>query len=316
MVIGASGQIGAELIEKLVELHGGDQVIATDIKPAVEFSIPEVMFFQLDVLDKENLYQIVKKHNVDEIYLLAALLSAVSENKIKSAWDLNMNGLFNVLDLARENHISKIFWPSSIAVFGITTPKFNTPQTTILEPLTVYGISKLSGERWCEYYNNKFGVDVRSLRYPGIISYKSKPGGGTTDYAVDVFHGAVKDGRYTSYLADDVILPMVYMDDAIRATMELMRAEETQLSIKSSYNISAMSFSPADIAKEIKKTIPDFSMNYAPDFRNDIALTWPSQIDDSKSRKEWNWKHKFDLNNTTELMLTEVKKQHKIKEII
>ena len=252
LVIGSSGQIGTELIHALTKIYGKNQVVATDIYPKHEGNHDGVLFLKMDVLDASHLVRVVKEHNISEVYLLAALLSAVSESKIKSAWDLNMNGLFNVLELARQGQIKKVFWPSSIAVFGPTTPKEDSPQHAILEPTTVYGISKSAGERWCDYYHQKFNIDVRSIRYPGIISYKSLPGGGTTDYAVDIFHEAIKHQRYTCFIEKDVYLPMMYMDDAIRATIELMQVDKAALSTFKSYNISAISFSPEEIAKEIR----------------------------------------------------------------
>ena len=303
LVIGSSGQIGVELIEQLSKIHGTKNVIASDIRPRLENNIKGVEYLTLDVLDKPKLYEVIKKYRVKEVYLLAALLSAVAEKNIQFAWDLNMRGLFNVLDLAKEKHINKVFWPSSIAVFGPTSPKINTPQTTILEPSTVYGISKMAGERWCEYYFLKFGVDVRSLRYPGIISYKSPPGGGTTDYAVEIFHAAVNKGNYNCFIEKDITLPMIYMDDAIRATIELMNIDRKDLTINSSYNLSGMSFAPNEIADELKKHYPNFKMTYEKDFRNDIAVTWPSVIDDSLARKDWNWNHEYDLRKTTIEML-------------
>ena len=303
LVIGSSGQIGVELVEQLSKIHGPNNVIASDIKPRLKNKIKGVENLTLDVLDKPKLLEVIKKYKIKEVYLLAALLSAVAEKKIQFAWDLNMQGLFNVLDLAKEKYINKIFWPSSIAVFGPTSPKLNTPQTTILEPSTVYGISKMAGERWCEYYFLKFGVDVRSLRYPGIISYKSPPGGGTTDYAVEIFHAAVNKGNYKCFIEKDITLPMIYMDDAIRATIELMNIDRKDLTINSSYNLSGMSFAPNEIADELKKHYPNFKMTYEKDFRNDIAVTWPSVIDDSLARKDWNWNHEYDLRKTTIEML-------------
>ena len=303
LVIGSSGQIGVELVEQLSKIHGPNNVIASDIKPRLKNKIKGVENLTLDVLDKPKLLEVIKKYKIKEVYLLAALLSAVAEKKIQFAWDLNMQGLFNVLDLAKEKYINKIFWPSSIAVFGPTSPKLNTPQTTILEPSTVYGISKMTGERWCEYYFLKFGVDVRSLRYPGIISYKSPPGGGTTDYAVEIFHAAVNKGNYKCFIEKDITLPMIYMDDAIRATIELMNIDRKELTINSSYNLSGMSFAPNEIADELKKHYPNFKMTYEKDFRNDIAVTWPSVIDDSLARKDWNWNHEYDLRKTTIEML-------------
>ena len=307
LVIGSSGQIGVELIEQLAKDFGPNQVIAADIKLVSEGKTLGVEYITLDVLDKEKLFEIIKQHNISEVYLLAAMLSAIAEKNIQLAWDLNMKGLFNILDLAKEKHIEKIFWPSSIAVFGPTSPKLNTPQSTLLEPSTVYGISKMSGERWCEYYFLKYGVDVRSLRYPGIISYKSPPGGGTTDYAIEIFHAAINHGFYDSFIAKEVTLPMVYMQDAIRATMEIMQVERKKLTINSSYNLAAISFSPEEIANEIKLLFPEFQITYSPDFRNNIALSWPSVIDDSFARNDWGWEHNFDLKKTTLEMVNGIK---------
>ena len=307
LVIGSSGQIGVELIEQLAKDFGPNQVIAADIKLVSEGKTLGVEYITLDVLDKEKLFEIIKQHNISEVYLLAAMLSAIAEKNIQLAWNLNMKGLFNILDLAKEKYIEKIFWPSSIAVFGPTSPKLNTPQSTLLEPSTVYGISKMSGERWCEYYFLKYGVDVRSLRYPGIISYKSPPGGGTTDYAIEIFHAAINHGFYDSFIAREVTLPMVYMQDAIRATMEIMQVERKKLTINSSYNLAAISFSPEEIANEIKLLFPEFQITYSPDFRNNIALSWPSIIDDSFARNDWGWKHNFDLKKTTLEMVNGIK---------
>ena len=307
LVIGSSGHIGVELIEQLAKDFGANQVIASDIKSIFDKKNSAVEYVTLDVLDKEKLFKIIKDHNISEVYLLAAMLSAIAEKNSQLAWDLNMKGLFNILDLAKEKHIEKIFWPSSIAVFGPTSPKLNTPQSTLLEPSTVYGISKVSGERWCEYFFLKYGVDVRSLRYPGIISYKSQPGGGTTDYAIEIFHAAINQGFYNSFISHEVILPMIYMKDAIRATMEIMRADRKTLSINSSYNLAAISFNPAEIANEIKLLFPDFKITYSPDFRNKIALSWPSIIDDSVARKDWDWKHEFDLKKTILEMINGIK---------
>ena len=307
LVIGSSGQIGVELIEQLAIDFGPNQVIASDIKTVSEGKTLGVEYITLDVLDNEKLFEIIKQHNISEVYLLAAMLSATAEKNIQLAWDLNMKGLFNILDLAKEKHIEKIFWPSSIAVFGPTSPKLNTPQSTLLEPSTVYGISKMSGERWCEYYFLKYGVDVRSLRYPGIISYKSPPGGGTTDYAIEIFHAAINHGFYDSFIAKEVTLPMVYMQDAIRATMEIMQVERKKLSINSSYNLAAISFNPEEIFNEIKLLFPEFQITYNPDFRNNIALSWPSIIDDSFARNDWGWKHNFDLKKTTLEMVNGIK---------
>jgi nucleoside-diphosphate-sugar epimerase len=307
LVIGSSGQIGVELIEQLAKDFGPNQVVAADIKTVSKRKTLGVEYVTLDVLDKERLFEIIKEHHISEVYLLAAMLSAIAEKNIQLAWDLNMKGLFNILDLAKEKHIEKIFWPSSIAVFGPTSPKLNTPQSTLLEPSTVYGISKMSGERWCEYYFLKYGVDVRSLRYPGIISYKSPPGGGTTDYAIEIFHAAINLGFYDSFIAKEVTLPMVYMNDAIRATMEIMQVDRKKLTINSSYNLAAISFNPEEISNEIKLLFPEFKITYSPDFRNDIALSWPSVIDDSFARNDWGWKHNFDLKKTTLEMVNGIK---------
>jgi len=310
LVIGSSGQIGVELIEQLSKIHGPKKVIGSDIKPVLSNKVEGVEYLLLDVLNKAKLLKVIKDYNISEVYLLAALLSAVAEKNVQLAWDLNMQGLFNVLELAKDKHIHKIFWPSSIAVFGPTSPKLNTPQTTILEPSTVYGISKMAGERWCEYYFLKFGVDIRSLRYPGIISYKSPPGGGTTDYAIEIFHAAITKRKYQCFIDENVTLPMIYMDDAIRATIELMNIDRNRLTIKSSYNLSGMSFSPNEIANELKKHFPTFKMTYDKDFRNEIALSWPSVIDDSSARKDWNWNHQFDLTATTKEMLKGISLVH------
>jgi nucleoside-diphosphate-sugar epimerase len=313
LVIGASGQIGIELIDKLSAQYGIDQVIATDIKLQPGIYGEGVKSLQLDVLDKVKLFDIIKSNDVSEIYLLAALLSAVSEKKIQSAWDLNMKGLFNVLELAREKHIQRVFWPSSIAVYGTSSPLNNTPQRTILEPLTVYGISKMAGERWCEYYYEKFNVDVRSLRYPGIISHKSKPGGGTTDYAVNIFYSAIENQKYRCFLEENIQLPMMFMDDAIRATMEIMNVERSSLSINSSYNVAAMDFTPKQLAKEIANYIDGFQISYEPDFRNNIAKSWPNSISDSPARNDWGWEHRFDLPKTTKIMIEAIQKKKRLK---
>ena len=300
LVIGSSGQIGTELTEKLQEIYGTGNVVASDIKKPQNFSGE---FEELDVLDEKRLDEIVSKHRISQVYLLAALLSATAEKNPQFAWKLNMNGLFNVLDLAKEKKIKKVYWPSSIAVFGPSTPKENVPQHTVMDPTTVYGISKLAGERWCEYYFLKHGVDVRSVRYPGLISYKSPPGGGTTDYAVDIFYQAIEKGNYQCFLKEDTVLPMMYMPDALRATIELMETEAKNVRVRSSYNIAAMSFSPKEIAAEIKKNIPSFSIAYQPDFRQSIADSWPKSIDDSFAKKDWNWKHKITLTDMVSDML-------------
>jgi nucleoside-diphosphate-sugar epimerase len=300
MVIGANGQIGTDLVSGLAQRFGAENVIATDIR---EGNHGEVLFESLDILDNERLEILIKKHNVGTVYLLAALLSATAEQKPMAAWKLNMDGLFNVLELAKAGTIEKIFWPSSIAVFGPTTPRDNTPQTTVMEPTTVYGISKLAGERWCEYYFNKYGIDVRSIRYPGLISYKAEPGGGTTDYAVDIYYKAIQQGNYECYLEDDTYLPMMYMEDAIKATIDLMQADEEKIKIRSSYNLAGISFSPVEISKEIKKHIPDFNISYVPDFRQEIANSWPKSINDSEACKDWGWENSYDLESMTKAML-------------
>ncbi|MDX1445472.1 NAD-dependent epimerase/dehydratase family protein [Lishizhenia sp.] len=306
LVIGASGQIGTELVLELRKRFGTDAVIASDVKPDCPELLKDGQYAQLDVLDREKVWNFVEENKVTEIYLLAALLSATAEKHPDFAWKLNMDGLFNILDLAKEKKIEKIFWPSSIAVFGPTTPADQTPQTTIMEPTTVYGISKQAGERWCEYYNKIYGVDVRSIRYPGLISYTSLPGGGTTDYAVDIFYNARKRNTYTSFLSEDTALPMMYMEDAIRATIELMEAPEENIKIRSSYNLAGLSFTPEDLTKSIQKHQPDFTINYAPDFRQKIADTWPNSIDDSAAKKDWGWKEKYDIDKMVEVMLENV----------
>ncbi len=303
LIIGACGQIGTELTKKLRNLYGKDNVIASDVKEGDAEYMASGPFEVVNALDFDQIANVVEKYNVDEVYLMAALLSATAEKNPAFAWDLNMNSLFHVLNLAKEGKIKKIFWPSSIAVFGPTTPKQNTPQYTVMEPSTVYGISKQAGERWCEYYHNKYGVDVRSIRYPGLISWSTLPGGGTTDYAVDIYHKALQDGTYTCFLSEDTRLPMMYMDDAIRATIEIMQAPVEHIKIRSSYNLSAMDFTPKEIAETIQQHIPDFTINYEPDFRQKIADSWPQSIDDSHARNDWNWKHDYDLKSMTSDML-------------
>lgn len=300
MVIGANGQIGTDLVRGLAQRIGAENVIASDIR---EGNHGDVQFELLDILDADKLKELIEKNNVGTVYLLAALLSATAEKNPMFAWKLNMDGLFNVLELAKEGIIEKIFWPSSIAVFGPTTPRDNTPQTTVMEPSTVYGISKLAGERWCEYYFNKYGIDVRSIRYPGLISYKAEPGGGTTDYAVDIYYKAIQQGNYECYLENDTYLPMMYMDDAIKATIDLMHADKEKIKIRSSYNLAGISFSPLEITEEIKKHIPEFSVSYAPDFRQAIANSWPKSINDSEANKDWGWENSFDLETMTKAML-------------
>jgi nucleoside-diphosphate-sugar epimerase len=307
LIIGACGQIGTELTHSLRKIYGADNVIASDIRKLNNDVVNSGKFEVINALDFNQIEHLVEVHKIDEIYLMAALLSATAEKNPAFAWDLNMNSLFHVLNLAKAKKIKKIFWPSSIAVFGPTTPKENTPQYTIMEPSTVYGISKQSGERWCEYYHNIFGVDVRSIRYPGLISYSSPPGGGTTDYAVDIFHKALADKKYECFLSSETKMPMMYMDDAIAATIQIMQAPAEQIKIRSSYNLAAMSFTPTEVAAEIKKHIPEFTITYEPDFRQKIADSWPASIDDNDARADWNWKHKYDLETMTTDMLEHLK---------
>mgnify|MGYP006162977795 FL=1 len=308
LIIGACGQIGTELTQQLRKLYGNDNVIASDIRKLNNEVVNDGIFEVLNALDFNQIEHIIEKYQVEEVYLMAALLSATAEKNPAFAWDLNMNSLFHVLNLAKAGKIKKIFWPSSIAVFGPTTPRENTPQFTIMEPTTVYGISKQSGERWCEYYHNIFGVDVRSVRYPGLISWSTPPGGGTTDYAVDIYHKALSDGKFECFLSEETRLPMMYMDDAIRATIEIMQAPAEKIKIRSSYNLSGVSFTPKEIAQEIKKHIPDFTISYKPDFRQKIADSWPGSIDDSSARTDWGWKHNFDMDLMTIEMLENLQK--------
>ena len=303
LIIGACGQIGTELTLKLRSIHGNNAVIASDIREGSKELMKSGPFELVNAMDYESISKIIDTYSITEVYLMAAMLSATGEQFPAKAWELNMTSLFNVLNLAKEGKIKKLFWPSSIAVFGPTTPKENTPQETVMEPTTVYGISKQTGERWCEYYHNKYGVDVRSIRYPGIISWKTKPGGGTTDYAVEIYHSALLIGKYTSFLKKETKLPMMYMDDAIEATVAIMDAKPANIKIRSSYNLAAMSFTPEEIAKVIKKIVPEFKISYNPDFRQPIADSWPSSIDDSKARQDWGWQHKFDLIKMSESML-------------
>ncbi len=307
LVLGASGQIGRELTLKLRNLYGNKNVIASDIREGSKEMIASGPFEILDATDKVAILTVINKYKVSQVYLLAAMLSATAEKYPQKAWSLNMNSLMAVLDIAKEKYIKQVYWPSSIAVFGPTTPKKNTPQHTVMEPSTVYGISKLAGEFWCNYYHEKFGVDVRSLRYPGIISWKSKPGGGTTDYAVDIFFSATEKGSYECFLSENTRLPMMYMSDAVNATIQLMKAKKEDIKIRTSYNLSAISFSPKEIATEIKKHIPDFKITYQPDFRQEIANSWPQSINDSEARKDWNWQHKFNLTLMTEEIIKNLK---------
>ncbi len=307
LIIGACGQIGTELTQKLRKIYGTENVIASDIRKLNVDVVNSGPFEVINALDFNQIEHLVEVHQITDVYLMAALLSATAEKNPAFAWDLNMNSLFHVLNLAKAGKIKKIFWPSSIAVFGPTTPKENSPQYTIMEPSTVYGISKQSGERWCEYYHNLFGVDVRSIRYPGLISWSSPPGGGTTDYAVDIYHKALENQSYECFLSAETKMPMMYMDDAIAATIQIMQAPAEQIKIRSSYNLAAMSFTPTEIAAEIQKHIPDFTISYAPDFRQKIADSWPASIDDSRAREDWGWNHHFTLDNMTVDMLEHLK---------
>lgn len=307
LVIGASGQIGVELTLALRKLYGNSNVIASDLREENELLKGTGPYVSLDVMNKEMLHVQVIRQGITQIYLLAAILSATGEKNPNLAWSLNMQSLLNVLDIAREEKLHKIYWPSSIAVFGPTSPKINCPQQTVIEPVTVYGISKYAGEFWCNYYHHRFGVDVRSLRYPGLISYKSAPGGGTTDYAVEIFHAAIEEKKYASYINKGTYLPMMYMPDAIRATIELMEVPAEKILVRTSYNLSAMSFSPEEIAAEITKSIPEFTISYQPDYRQEIANSWPQSIDDAAARKDWGWKEEYDLEKMTKDMLANLR---------
>jgi nucleoside-diphosphate-sugar epimerase len=303
LIIGACGQIGTELTKALREKYGVNNVIASDIRKLNNDVVNDGLFEVINALDYNQIQHIIEKYKITDVYLMAALLSATAEKNPAFAWDLNMNSLFHVLNLAKAGLIKKVFWPSSIAVFGPTTPRENTPQTTVTEPSTVYGISKLAGERWCEYYHKQYGVDVRSIRYPGLISWTTPPGGGTTDYAVEIFHEALKHKKYTCFLNEESALPMMYMDDAIAATINIMQAESEAIKIRSSYNLAGISFTPKVLAAAIQKEIPDFTINYKPDFRQQIADSWPKSIDDSAANKDWNWQHQFNLEEMVKTML-------------
>ena len=306
LVVGAAGQIGTELVLELRLRYGAETIVASDIKTP-NYDVMEGGIFEfLDILDDKALLRIVQKHNIKQVYQLAALLSATAEQNPMFAWKLNMEGLFNVLNLAKDKIIDKIFWPSSIAVFGSTTPRNQTPQITITEPSSVYGISKLSGERWCEYYFNKFNVDVRSIRYPGLISHKSQPGGGTTDYAVHIFYEAKKHQKYECFLKPDCTLPMMYMDDAIDATISIMESPSSKIKVRSSYNIAGISFNPEELVAEIKRHIPEFTASYAPDYRQQLAESWPAGIDDSVANRDWGWKNQYDISFIVDQMLKNI----------
>ena len=308
LVIGASGQIGVELTLALRKIYGNNNVIASDLReenPLLKGTGPYV---SMDVMNKEMLHVQVIRQGITQIYLLAAILSATGEKNPNLAWHLNMQGLLNVLDIAREEKLSKVYWPSSIAVFGPTSPKINCPQQTIIEPTTVYGISKYAGEFWCNYYFNRYGVDVRSIRYPGLISYKSAPGGGTTDYAIEIFHEALEEKKYQCFLKEDTYLPMMYMEDAIKATLQLMEVPASKITVRTSYNVSGMSFSPKEISEEIKKHIPDFEISYKADYRQAIADSWPQSIDDAVARNDWGWQEDYNLEKMTKEMFDNIPK--------
>lgn len=299
LIIGACGQIGTELTAKLRSTYGVENVIASDIRKLENDVVNNGIFEVINALDYNQIEHLIEKYHITDVYLMAALLSATAEKNPAFAWDLNMNSLFHVLNLAKAGKIEKIFWPSSIAVFGPTTPRHNTPQYTIMEPTTVYGISKQTGERWCEYYHHQYGVDVRSIRYPGLISWSTEAGGGTTDYAVDIYHKAITEGSFSCFLKEDSELPMMYMDDAIKATIQIMQADADAIKIRSSYNLAAMSFTPKQLAEEITTHYPEFTITYTPDFRQKIADSWPASIDDSAAREDWGWRNNFDLKSMT-----------------
>jgi nucleoside-diphosphate-sugar epimerase len=309
LIIGACGQIGTELTAKLRATYGVNNVIASDIRKLDNEVANNGIFEVVNALDYNQIEHLIEQYQITDVYLMAALLSATAEKNPAFAWDLNMNSLFHVLNLAKAGKIKKIFWPSSIAVFGPTTPRHNTPQYTVMEPSTVYGISKQTGERWCEYYHKQYGVDVRSIRYPGLISWSTEAGGGTTDYAVDIYHKAITDGKFTSFLSENTELPMMYMDDAIKATMQIMQAPIDQIKIRSSYNLAAMSFTPKQIGAAISEHYPEFELRYAPDFRQKIADSWPASIDDSSARADWGWSNDFDMTSMTETMFKNLKEQ-------
>ena len=313
LIIGANGQIGVELTLELRKMYGDSNVVASDLKDEPHFLLKDNgPYLKIDALKKRQIVDAIRKFDITQVYHLAAILSATGEQRPQWAWNINMNSILLLLEIAKEKKLKKIYWPSSIAVFGPTTPKQNTPQKTIIEPTTVYGISKYAGEQWCQYYFDKYGVDVRSIRYPGLISYKTLPGGGTTDYAVDIYHQALKTKNYECFLSEETYLPMMYMPDAIRSTIELMEADASKLSTRLAYNISGMSFSPKEIAESIKKHIPDFSISYKSDFRQKIADSWPQSINDQQALKDWNWEAKYNLESMTTDMLQNLKMNSQI----
>lgn len=305
LVIGACGQIGTELTLKLRQLFGNENVIASDIHPGNQDIMQSGLFLKLDATDASAIKNVLISHQITQVYLMAAMLSATAEKIPMKAWDLNMTALLNVLELGREGLYNQVFWPSSIGAFGPTSPRENTPQNTLMSPTTVYGISKYTGELWCQYYAHRYGLDVRTVRYPGLISYKAQPGGGTTDYAVEIYFEAIKSQKYTCFLSENSTLPMMYMDDAIRATYSLM--SQPKMPIYKAYNIAGMSLNPKEMAKSIQKQLPDFRIVYQPDFRQNIADSWPKSIDDSEARADWNWSPEFDLDQMTKVMLAHCK---------
>ena len=309
LIIGAAGQIGTDLTIELRNRLGGENVVATDINLASDEVMQGGPFENLDAMNEERLKEIIEKYKITEIYHLAAILSGNAEKNPKWAWDLNMNSLFNVLDVSKEKGISKIFWPSSMGAFGPSTPEWDTPQVTVMEPTTVYGISKLAGERWVEYYHKKYGMDIRSLRYPGLISWKTEAGGGTTDYAVEIFYEALKCGKYECFLSEDMALPMMYMDDAVEATIQLMDAPAENVKVRSSYNLGGISFTPEELKNEFKKYIPELEVTYNPDFRQEIAESWPRRISDEAAQKDWGWKQQYDLEKMVKDMTQHIKEK-------
>jgi nucleoside-diphosphate-sugar epimerase len=311
LITGASGQIGTDLTMELRKRFGNDNVIASDIKSPAQNVLESGPFVELNVLDKSKIEEVVDEYKITEIYHLAAILSGNAEKAPKRSWDINMESLFSILDVVKEKNLNKIFWPSSIAVFGPSTPNKNTPQDTVMDPNTVYGISKQAGERWCEYYYNKYNVDVRSLRYPGLISYSAEAGGGTTDYAVEIFYDAIKQKKYECFLKEDTALPMMFMEDAIDATIGIMEADVDKVKIRSSYNIAGISFDPKTIASEIKTHIPEFEITYKPDFRQAIAESWPQSINEERANQDWGWKAKYGIKEMCEIMLKKVEEKFK-----
>ena len=307
LILGAAGQIGSDLTAALRERYGNDAVVASDLHEGIPTALEGGPYVQLNAMDRQALEDVVQRFEITQVYHLVAMLSATAEQQPLKGWDLNMQTLFHCLEMAREGKIKRMFWPSSIAVFGPKSPQNQTPQHTILEPSTVYGISKVAGESWCEYYHQKYGVDVRSVRYPGLISFRGAPGGGTTDYAVHIFHEALKHGRYTSFIQADRALPMMYMPDAIRATLEIMHAPAVKVRLRTAYNIAGMSFNPEEIAESIRRKLPDFSIDYAPDYRNEIAANWPASVEDSSARQDWGWQPEYDLDRMVDDMLVQLK---------